>query len=385
MSTSIVPLGHRPGINVARNKKSAALAESLCRETWPVRAGLPGDMQAMSAGSYASAVRFGDWQMGLSSDGIGSKIEVAERLEKYDSLGWDLMAMVVDDLAAQGYEPSNVSNVLDVDKLDDEVVRGLFVGLVAAAREAHVALSGGEIAELGARVCGWGTGMHFNWSATAIGFRPPGQPTLDGLALLPGDVVVGLASRGFRSNGFSLLRAILGAAFGDSWAQQRFDDGLMDGGQPKTGPRSWGQVALTPSRLFSPIVQQAWKQGLVLHGLAHVTGGGVFGALHRLLAASGLGVEIEAFMPAHPEMIAVQKLGDVDDLQAYRQWNMGQGMLLALAPAQAQALCAIATAQNCSAQLLGYIRESPLVQGQCRGAQAQAFKFFSSAEAIDAA
>ncbi len=107
----------------------------------------------------------------IASDGIGTKVEIAERLNKYDSLGYDLLAMVCDDLISNFYEPKFISNILDIDYIDLNIVNELMQGLNKAAKESNVIISGGEIAELGNRINGYGKSMHFNWGATAIGFK----------------------------------------------------------------------------------------------------------------------------------------------------------------------------------------------------------------------
>ena len=240
----------RSGEDIDLGDRCSSLAYRWAKTTFVARRGAMGQPVMSVDGSFANVMDFGGLRLALCSDGVGTKVEVAERTGRYDTLGFDLVAMVVDDLAANGAEPVNLSNVLDVDRLDPTVVDELMSGLARAAREAGVAVTGGEIAELGSRVGGWGPGMHFNWSATALGVFPEGTPVIDGRGIDPEDVVVALPSRGMRSNGFSLARRILGADLGPRWHEARFD-----------GRRSWGEVMLTPSRVFAPVLARLRSAG----------------------------------------------------------------------------------------------------------------------------
>ncbi|MDZ7821846.1 MAG: AIR synthase related protein [Candidatus Marinimicrobia bacterium] len=160
-------------------------------------------------GAFSNIMDFRGVKIGMSSDGIGTKIEVAERTGIYDTLGYDLIAMTADDLAANGMETVNLTNILDVDHLDHAVVDALMRGLHDAAGVANIVITGGEIAELGGRICGYGRGMHFNWCAAGTAVLPEGTEPVDGSGISAGDSVIALKSRGFRSNGFSLLRNVM--------------------------------------------------------------------------------------------------------------------------------------------------------------------------------
>jgi len=270
--------------------------------------------------AFAGIVELLGQRVAMTSDGIGTKIEVAERIGRFETLGFDLLAMVVDDLAAIGARPMAVSNILDVDDLDERVVEQLMSGLAEAAIACGVVVSGGEIAQLGSRIGGYGRGMHFNWGATAIGTAPRSTGGSWRDRLRKGDVIISMASDGFRSNGFSMARSILTGVFGEAW----------HGAHSSTG-RSWGDVLLTPSRIFAPGILGISEHELVVHGAVHVTGGGIMGNLARLLDGTGLGAELGELWAPHPEMLELCDLGDVSAADAYEQWNMGNGMLLAVA------------------------------------------------------
>lgn len=335
------------GLDLGRQDRASAIAFEWARRTFGNRAGGPGLPVLGTGGFFANLMDFAGTTIGMTSDGIGTKVEVAERTGVYHTLGFDLMAMVVDDLAAAGCEPVNVTNILDVDAADPAVVDDLMRGLHDAAALARVAVVGGEIAELGDRIGGWGGGMHFNWCATAIGVLPTGREPLDGRRVGSGDAVVALRSDGFRSNGFSLARRVAAAAFGPDWHQAPL------------GETTWGRVMLTPSRIYAPLVVDLLRDGVNLTGAAHVTGGGVPRNLARLLRPSGLGADLDALFPPHPFMEQLMRVGGIPAEQAYRMWNMGNGMLLTVPPGSVEACLAAAAERNYPARVAGRVTTTP--------------------------
>ena len=302
------------------------------------------------AGSFSNWMDFGSLKVAMTCDGIGTKAEIAERTGIYTTLGYDLVAMVADDLVANGIEPVNLVNVLDVDKPDEEIVDQLMQGLHAACMECGIAIVGGEIAELGRRVGGWGPRMHFNWCATAIGVPRNGCAPIDGGQIAAGDAVIAIRSAGFRSNGFSLVRSILEAAYGPSWHDVPSADG-----------RSWGAIALTPSFLCTPSILALIDAGIPLRGVGHITGGGIPSKFGRVLKKSGLGAHLDRLFPPHDFMQKLLEIGKVDFETAYRQWNMGNAMLVVVPPAAADQTLSVLAARKVAAKLAGEIVPGPIV------------------------
>jgi phosphoribosylformylglycinamidine cyclo-ligase len=269
-------------------------------------------------GAFSNMLDFHSAKIGISSDGIGTKIELAERTGIYHTLGYDLVAMTVDDLITTGFEPTNISNILDVDYLVYEIIDQLMQGLHDAANEASITISGGEIAELGGRICGYGDHMHFNWCATAIGVLHEKLETpIDGSTVQQGDVIISLKSRGFRSNGFSLLRKIMTEQFGDDWHTAKYNE-----------TTTWGEALLTPSRIFSPVICQLLDSGFHLKGIAHITGGGIRGNLERVLKVNRFGAILDNLFEPLEVMQKIQEVGNISLETAYKYWNMGNGMLV---------------------------------------------------------
>jgi phosphoribosylformylglycinamidine cyclo-ligase len=270
---------------------------------------------------YCQLLRTPTHTLAITSDGIGTKIELAERCEIYSTLGYDLVAMVADDIICSGAEPTHLSNILDVDALDSKIVGELFSGLQEAAEEVGMMITGGETAELGSRIGGYGSKMHFNWCATGLGVLPNDKKPIDGSEIQVGDAVLSLRSCGLRSNGFSLARKILNAQFGESWHKAYF-----------TEEKTWGEQLLTPSLIYAPHILHLLQRGYPIRGIAHITGGGIAGNFERILAPWNKGALLDALYAPHEEMKQLQSLGEITDRQAYETWNMGNAMLLVVPP-----------------------------------------------------
>ncbi|MGB1206693.1 MAG: AIR synthase-related protein [Chitinophagales bacterium] len=307
------------GFDIDLGNHCSKTAYSWAKKTFANRTGKAGEIQQKVDGSFANMLRFGDNYIGISSDGIGTKIEVAERCQIYNTIGFDLMAMVVDDLVAGGFIPTNLSNILDVDLLNHDIVNQLMQGLHDASNFASVAITGGEIAELGNRIGGFGSNMHFNWCATAIGALHSNlQNTIDGSQIEAGDAIMALQSHGFRSNGFSAVRRILKQAFGQNWHEQNCD----------CNDKNWGDTILEPSLIYTPIIARFFDENVAIKGIAHVTGGGLADNLKRILKVNSLGATMNNLFEPHAMMKSLMNLGDLSYEQAFTYWNMGHGMLV---------------------------------------------------------
>lgn len=306
------------GLDIDAGDRCSQNAYAWAKKTFRNRENKPGMVCQNLDGSFSNMLDFYGTRIGIASDGIGTKIELAERTGIYHTLGYDLMAMVVDDLATAGFIPTNISNIIDVDVLDYDIIDDLMRGLHEAAKETNVAISGGEIAELGHRICGYGERMHFNWCATAIGILHEylEQP-IDGSSVQPGDLIISLKSRGFRSNGFSFIRQIMTEHFGEAWHTIRYDD-----------MTTWGDALLTPSHIFAPVIGSLLDAGLHLKGIAHITGGGIEGNLKRVLHVNGVGACLNNLFEPPRMMKKICELGKIPPETAYTYWNMGNGMLI---------------------------------------------------------
>ena len=294
--------------------------------------------------------------MGMGFDGIGSKIEIAERMGVWDTLAHDLLAMVCDDAVTQGGEPVLVGTVLDVNRVHLDAIAQIADGYVSAAAAAGVAVLNGELAECGSRLAGYGS-FTCNWGAGVVWFARRDR-LLSGARVRAGDAIVGLAETGCRSNGYTLLRQILQREHGDDWHTVPYDNTTL------------GHLALQPSRIFAKAVVDMLggmegEPQASLHGVVHVTGGGVPGKLERLLRRAELGADITSPLSPGPLLTYLQEHGPVSDREAYRVWNMGHGMLICTP--QPDAVLAVAERHGITSQVVGRITTERGIRLRSRG------------------
>ena len=370
------------GYSIDDGNAASRNAYAWAKKTFANRAGKPGEAARNLDGGFANEIRFGNARLGISSDGIGTKIEVAERLDRYDTLGFDLVAMTADDLAVGGFVPTNLSNIIDVNRLDYSVVDELMRGLHDACNFAGMAITGGEIAELGNRIGGHpGARMNFNWCSTAIGsLHPSLAAPIDGHSARAGMAVVAVHSPSFRSNGYSLARKTLTRLFGEEWHKEELRVMSYELGVEAPAPdvpqlithptqlithnsklitqKTWGEALLAPSLIYAPGIEAVLDAGLPLPAAAHITGGGVADNFRRVLK-NGLGAVLDNLFPPLPAMQRLLEIGDIPAETAYLYWNMGNGLLLVTEPERAAELVAVLHGKDYAAQVAGCLTEAP--------------------------
>ncbi|MFA5947454.1 MAG: phosphoribosylformylglycinamidine cyclo-ligase [Candidatus Gracilibacteria bacterium] len=302
------------GVNIDLGDKCSSIAYNAAKDTFVGRKGMIG-AALLDEGGFTGALDMGDYLLVQNDDGVGTKMEVAEKTDSFDTLGYDLVAMVADDAACVGAETISITNTLDVDKLNEDRVKILMGGLQKAALEHKIVVPGGEIAELSSALNGW------VWNATAVGIVEK-HKIITGTTIKVGDKIIGLRSVGFRSNGLSLVRHILKNKFGEDWANAKYDDS-----------NTWGQKALIPSKIYCSAIMEMHgrykEQAKVeLKGVVHVTGGGIPGNIVRVLKKCGLGANLNNLPAPHDPMLKLIEMGNVKKEEAYRTWNMGVGMIL---------------------------------------------------------
>ena len=319
------------GVNIELGDDASKILYNVAKQTWDNRKGKLGEL--IVPFDDFSGVRAIDVSnlpqgtlMNIGFDGVGTKMELAERIGDHRTIAYDLFAMVCDDAVVRGAEPVLIGSILDVNSLEGNIdyVRQLAEGYIAAAKEANVAVVNGEVAELGSRVNGFGN-FNYNWGASIVWFANR-ERLFTGREIKSGDKIVGLREDGFRSNGLSLVRKIMQKNYGDQWHTQD-REGKNDVN------RTMAREILTPSRIYSGALVDLFggydlsiEPKAEIHGVAHITGGGLPGKLGRILRPSGLGAVIDnPFSPSNI-MNYVQGIGEVSDVEAYKTWNMGQGM-----------------------------------------------------------
>ncbi len=291
-------------------------------------------------GGFATGIEipagYDDPVLMLTTDGVGTKAALARDAGRIDGLGWDLVAMCVDDLAAAGAMPIAMTDYLAVGRIEPAREERLVSSIATACSAAGIALLGGETAEHPG-VMGIGD---FDLAGAALGVVERGRE-IDGTAIVPGDVIVGIASPNLRSNGFSLVRATLVTALG------------LDGEVPGTG-RSVAEVLLEPSVIYSPLVT-CLIEAETVHGLAHITGGGLPTNLGRILPA-GSEARLDARSWERPAVFdAVAAAGGVETDEMFRTFNMGIGFAVVTPASDAAAVVSSAEATAHRAWVIGEV------------------------------
>lgn len=275
-----------------------------------------------------------------TTDGVGTKIEVARELGRLDTVGVDLVAMCVDDLICVGAEPLFFLDYMAVGALDPLSAEQVVAGIAAGCRSAGCALVGGEMAEHpGVMAAG-----QFDLAGFAVGVVERDE-MLDGSRVRAGDVLIGLESPGLRSNGYSLARRLMFDVAGRSLADPCWDE---------AGAPTVGDELLRPSVIYAAAVQHLLRAGWV-HALAHITGGGIPGNLPRVLGDGFDGVVVAGSWPIPRIFSELQRIGSVDDTEMRRTFNMGIGMIAAVAESDVTSVIDSLAASGVGAHRIGVV------------------------------
>ncbi len=282
-------------------------------------------------GGFGGIIEFGDSRLALATDGVGSKLQLANSLGRYEGVGIDCVAMNVNDLLCVGAEPLAFVDYIAVPATDPATHAVIGSSLAEASRRARITLAGGETATLPGIV------TELDLSGTALGWFPAGG-AITGERLEAGDVVIGLPSSGVHSNGYTLLRAVVeksGLSLTDAAPFDSEHAGRVIEGAGEAGA-SLGEVLLNPTRIYvDPIIDliDACRDGSGpcasedLKAIAHITGGGLSNLL-RL--HDSLGWHISDPLPVPPEFGWIAEVGPVENLEMHKVFNMGMGMCLAV-------------------------------------------------------
>ncbi|MDO8484540.1 MAG: phosphoribosylformylglycinamidine cyclo-ligase [Candidatus Limnocylindrales bacterium] len=275
-----------------------------------------------------------------STDGVGTKTAIAVRVGRFDTIGIDLVAMCVDDIVCTGAEPLAFLDYVAVGELDPAAVAELVSGVAAGCRQAGCALVGGETAEHP----GLMAADAFDLAGTAIGVVERSR-VIDGSVVSAGDAILGVASSGLHANGYSLVRALV-AEWDLDLAEPyqarlllTLGDVATDAALARATHESMatlGEVLLTPTLVYARAIlglrEALISRGWDLHGLAHITGGGLPGNVPRALP-EGLGARLDPSRWVMPSVMhLIGALGGMDDAELRATFNGGLGMIAVLAP-----------------------------------------------------
>ncbi|MFQ5533882.1 MAG: phosphoribosylformylglycinamidine cyclo-ligase [Sphingomonadales bacterium] len=273
------------------------------------RPGTAGDLGGFGGLFDLKAAGYRDPVLVAATDGVGTKLRIAIEIGKHDTVGVDLVAMCVNDLIVQGAEPLFFLDYFATGRLDVEMAEAVISGIAEGCRQAGCALIGGETAEHP----GTQAADDYDLAGFAVGAVERGQ-TLTGQRIAPGDVILGLASNGVHSNGFSLVRSIAGHGALDYRTDAPFRDDC-----------SLGEALLEPTRIYVASCLAAFRAGLV-KGLAHITGGGIVENIPRVLPPDVAAALDAGSWPLPPVFQWLMAQGGIEPAEMLRTFNCGIGM-----------------------------------------------------------
>ena len=270
------------------------------------------------------------------TDGVGTKLKLAFLMDKHDTVGIDCVAMCVNDIICGGAMPLFFLDYIACGKNDPARIADIVIGITEGCRQAGCALVGGETAEMP----GFYPVDEYDLAGFSVGMVDE-EKIIDGKSLSEGDVLIGLASSGVHSNGFSLVRKVFDVEHADLKTP-------MD----ELNGKSLGEALLEPTRIYVKAVKAVLGAGVDVHAVSHITGGGFYENVPRMMV-DGLTAQIKLdSFPTLPIFSLIQKAGNIPARDMYNTFNMGIGMILAVPAAQAQAaLDALAAAGETAYQI----------------------------------
>jgi phosphoribosylformylglycinamidine cyclo-ligase len=292
----------------------------------------------LESGHYAAILEVApNLGIAVGTDGVGSKLIVAEQLRRYDTVGIDCVAMNVNDVVCVGAEPIALLDYLAVEQADPEVLAAIGAGLKAGAEQAGVEIPGGEVAILPELIRGHPSPHGFDLTATCFGTVAL-DAVVTGERITPGDALIGLPSSGLHSNSYSLARKA-----------------LTDLQEP-LGETTVGAALLEPTVIYVRAALELLRSDIPVHGLAHITGGGVRNLL-RLTGTAGFALEDP--LPVPPVIQLVIERAGVSAQEAWEVFNMGCGFVAVVPDDRADDATALLAAHHPGTRRIGTVTDAP--------------------------
>jgi len=300
---------------------------------------------ALPIGHFANVLDLGQGMgLAVSTDSAGTKVLIAQMMDKYNTIGIDCIAMNVNDLICVGAEPIAMLDYLAVETADEWMLEEIAKGLHEGARQANIAIPGGEIAQVGALLSGARPGRAFDIVGTGFGVVALDKMVL-GSVIGPGDVVIGLRSSGLHSNGYSLARRVLleGAKLG-------LDQHVRSLG------RTLGEELLEPTRIYVREVVAMLRCEVGVKGLVNITGDGF---LNLIRLDTPVGYVLTDLPEPHPIFPFIQETGGIAIEEMFLTFNMGIGFCVVCAEDAAGAVLSICREHGAEAQVIGHAVAKP--------------------------
>ncbi|MCI5639440.1 MAG: phosphoribosylformylglycinamidine cyclo-ligase [Lachnospiraceae bacterium] len=273
------------------------------------------------------------------TDGVGTKLKVAFEMDKHDTIGIDCVAMCVNDIACAGGEPLFFLDYIACGKNEPEKIARIVSGVAEGCKQSNAALIGGETAEMP----GFYPVDEYDLAGFAVGIVDR-KNMITGKTIAPGDVLVGIASSGIHSNGYSLVRKV--------FEMKRTS---LERTYESLGGKSLGETLLTPTVIYVKALRSVKEGGVTIKGCSHITGGGFYENIPRMLH-DGVRAQIQAdSYPIPPIFDMLAKEGDIAKEMMYNTYNMGIGMLLAVDAADADKTVELVKQSGQQAYIIGEV------------------------------
>jgi phosphoribosylformylglycinamidine cyclo-ligase len=328
------------GVDTREADRGVAALVDVLRNIEPGRSSLAVPLP----GHYASVIKVAPGLgIALATDSVGSKVIVAEQARRFDTIGVDCVAMNVNDLICVGAEPLALLDYLAVERADPWLLEQLAIGLRAGAEAAGVEIPGGEVCQLPEVIRGHPSPYGFDLVGSAFGTVVL-DAIVDGACTRPGDAVIGLPASGVHSNGLTLARRSL------------LDEGglALDDRPEALGGSSVADALLEPTVIYVRAILALLRSGLGVHGLAHITGGGL---LNLLRIGDGVGYTITAPLAVPPVFVVIAERGGVAAHEMWEVFNMGCGFCAMVAAADADAAVALLAEHHPGTAVIGHVTD----------------------------
>ncbi|CAN5142624.1 phosphoribosylformylglycinamidine cyclo-ligase [soil metagenome] len=300
----------------------------------------------LGSGHYASVLRVSpDLAIALSTDGVGSKLVVAEQTGRLGTVGIDCIAMNVNDLICVGAQPLAMLDYLAVEQPDPAALAQIAQGLKIGAEDAGIEIPGGELAVLPELIRGHPSPNGFDLCGAAFGTVAP-DAIITGATIAPGHALIGLPSSGLHSNGYTLARRAL--------LESVPAHGLDDRPSELGGEVSIADALLEPTIIYVRAILELISSPIEVHGLAHITGGGL---TNLLRLNDGVGFAIEAPLPVPPVFGLIARCGGVEEDEMWDVFNMGCGFVAVVAEADAEQAIALLSARHPGSARIGTVTD----------------------------
>jgi phosphoribosylformylglycinamidine cyclo-ligase len=298
----------RAGVDTDRAEQAVTALIDVLRHIDPGRP----SRAVLGSGHYANVLRLDDRTgIALSTDGVGTKVIVAEQVGRFDTVGIDCIAMNVNDVVCVGAEPIAVLDYIAVEEAEPEMLRQIAEGLRAGAEQASVEIPGGELAQLPELIRGHPSPRGFDLVGACFGLVEL-DAVVTGARIRPGDAVIGLPSSGVHSNGLTLARRALPA---------------LDERPPELGGATVGDTLLEPTVIYVRAITELLRSGVDVRGLAHITSGGL---LNLLRLEAPVGYDIDRPLPRLPVFDLIAARTRASEAELLEVFNMGCGFCCVL-------------------------------------------------------